>query len=102
MTDDNLARVEAACTEIHNQGRPVTFTAVADHTGISRTTLYRNHTLRTVIEEHRQHSHDPRTLTGLSAEIGHLRTAVEAVADRVRQHEERIRRLEPRSRRKTS
>lgn len=102
MTDDNVARVEAACTELHHQGRPVTFTAVAAHTGISRTTLYRNHTLSTVIEEHRQHSHDPRTLTGLTAEISHLRTAVEAVAHRVRQHEERIRRLEPPARRKTS
>ena len=102
MTADNLARVEAACTDLHSEGQPVTFTAVADHTGISRTTLYRNHTMRAVIEEHRQHSHDPRTLTGLTAEIGHLRTAVEAVADRVRQHEERIRRLEPPARRKTS
>lgn len=102
MTPDNLARVEAACTDLHAEGHPVTFTAVAHRSGISRTTLYRNHTLRTVIEEHRHHSHDPRTLTGLAAEIGHLRTAVEAVADHVRQHEERIRRLEPRSRRKTS
>jgi len=36
------------------------------------------------------------TLTGLSAEIGHLRTALEAVADRVRQHEERLRHIEAR------
>jgi hypothetical protein len=102
MTPDNLARVEAACTDLHNQGQPVTFTAVAHRTGISRTSLYRNPTLRAVIEEHRHHSHDPRTLTGLTAEIGHLRTAIEAIADRLRQQEERIRRLEPDSRRKTS
>lgn len=101
MTSDNLARVEAACLDLHADGRPVTFTAVADRTGISRTTLYRNHTLRAVIEEHRRHSRDPRTLTGLTAEISHLRTAVEAIAGRVREHEERIRRLEPKPRRKT-
>lgn len=72
MTSDNLARVEAACLD-----------------------------LRAVIEEHRRHSRDPRTLTGPTAEISHLRTAVEAIAGRVREHEERIRRLEPKPRRKT-
>lgn len=33
-------------------------------------------------------NHDPRTLTGLTTEIAHLRTAVEALADRVRNQEE--------------
>jgi len=37
---------------------------------------------------------DTRTLSGLAAEISHLRTAFEAVAGNVRQHEERLRRLE--------
>jgi hypothetical protein len=32
-------------------------------------------------------------LTGLASEVGHLRTAVEALAERVRRHEEQLRRL---------
>ena len=39
---------------------------------------------------------DTRTLSGLNAEIAHLRTALEAIAERVRGHEERLRRLEGR------
>jgi hypothetical protein len=99
---DHIAAIERACRDLAATGQPVTFTTIAERTGISRTTLYRNHQLRAVIEEHRHHSHDPRTLTGLTAEIGHLRTAVAALADRVRHHEERLRRLEAPRRRKTS
>jgi len=93
---DNVDLVEAACTELAHQHQPITFTIVAELTGISRTTLYRNPQLRAIVDEHRSHTHDRRTLTGLSAEISHLRTALEAVAERVRQHEERLRRLEAR------
>jgi len=76
--NNNLATVEAACRDLAAAGHPITFTTIAERTGISRTTLYRNHQLRAVIEEHRHHSHDPRTLTGLTTEIAHLRTAVQA------------------------
>jgi hypothetical protein len=34
----------------------VTFTAVADATGLSRATLYRNPDLRAIIAEHRTHA----------------------------------------------
>ena len=57
---------------------------VASVAGISRTTLYRDPTLRMMVEEHRTHSHDPRTMSGLVSEIGHLRTAVEALAEILR------------------
>ena len=101
--NNNLAAVEATCRDLTAAGQPITFTNIAEQTGISRTTLYRNHQLRAVIEEHRHHSHDPRTLTGLTAEIAHLRTAVEALADRVRHQEERLRRLQiPTPRRKAN
>jgi hypothetical protein len=43
-----LNRVERACTELHRDGQPVTFTAVAARTGLGRTTLYRDPTLRAV------------------------------------------------------
>ncbi|MEO5843075.1 MAG: DUF6262 family protein [Acidimicrobiales bacterium] len=99
---DNLTIVETACAELAATATPITFTAIAEHTGISRTTLYRNPALRAAVDEHRQHNHDPRTITGLTAEISHLRTALEAIAHRVRQHEERLRRLEPTTRRKAN
>jgi len=91
---ETLAKIERTCTELLQRGEPVTFTTVAATAGISRTSLYRDQTLRTVVEEHRTRSHDPRTMTGLISEVGHLRTAVEALADRVRHHEEQLRRLD--------
>ena len=99
---DTLARVEQACADLLQKGEPVTFTTVASAAGISRTTLYRDPTLRMVVEEQRTHSHDPRTMSGLVSEIGHLRIAVEALAERVRRHEEQLRRLELPPRRKAN
>ena len=87
-------QIETICRELIAAGQPITFTAIAEHAGISRTTLYRDPGLRAVIEEHRHRSHDPRTLANLTAEIDHLRTALAALADRVRHQEERLRRLE--------
>ena len=94
-----LARVEAACTELAAAGQPVTFKEVADRTEISRTTLYRRADLRAVIDEHRARGQDATTLTGLTIQIDQLRRGLEAVAPNVRRHEETIRRLE-RARRK--
>ena len=93
----NLQAVEAACARLAQHGEAITFTAIANHTGISRTTLYRNPQLRAVVEEHRSHTHDPHTLTGLAAEITHLRTGLQALADKVRNQEERLRHLEGRT-----
>ena len=90
---DTLARVERACVELVRDAEPVSFTSVAERAQISRTTLYRDQNLRVVVEEHRQRSHDPRSLSGVLAEVGHLRAAVEALAERVRSHEEQLRRL---------
>jgi hypothetical protein len=91
---ETLAKVEQTCADLLQAGEQVTFTTVAAAAGISRTTLYRDPTLRMVVEEHRTHSHDPRTMSGLVSEVDHLRTAVEALAERVRRHEEQLRRLE--------
>jgi Family of unknown function (DUF6262) len=91
---ETLAKVEQTCAVLRQDGEPVTFTTVASAAGISRTTLYRDPTLRMVVEEQRTHRHDPRTMSGLVSEIGHLRTAVEALAARVRRHEKQLRRLE--------
>ena len=99
---ETLAKVEQTCADLLQEGEPVTFTTVASAAGISRTTLYRDPTLRMVVEEQRTHSHDPRTMSGLVSEIGHLRIAVEALAERVRRHEEQLRRLELPPRHKAS
>lgn len=91
---ETLTKIEQTCSDLLQRGEPVTFTTVAQRAGISRTSLYRNQTLRSVVEEHRLKSHDPRTMTGLISEVGHLRTAVEALAERVRHQEEKLRKLE--------
>ena len=95
-TGDLVARVEAALCALAATDQPVTFTAVAEQAGLARATLYRNPTLRALVDESRLGQIDTRSLRGLSTEISHLRTALEAVADRVRSQEERIRRLERR------
>ena len=95
MTSTNtLNQVERACAQLHHDGQAVTFTAVADRTGLGRTTLYRDPTLRAVIDQHRHRAADSGTLTGLTDEIATLRTALEALADRVRRHEEQLRRTQ--------
>jgi hypothetical protein len=72
-------------------------TAVAAITTLSRATLYRNPNPRAVITEHRIRPEHARTLGGPASEIAHLRTALEAIAGKVRHQEERLRRLERRS-----
>jgi hypothetical protein len=96
---DPVARVEQACTGLLADQQPVTFTQVAARSGLGRTTLYRNPTLRALTDEHRQRSTGAGTLTGLASDIAALRTALEAVATRVRHHEEQLRRI---SKRRTS
>lgn len=92
-TTGTLNRVERACAELHRDGQPVTFIAVATHTGIARSSLYRDPMLRATIEEHRHRSATSGTLTGLTDQIATLRTTLEALATQVRDHEEQIRRL---------
>jgi AcrR family transcriptional regulator len=86
--------VEHALTELLHAGTGISITAVAAHTGIARATLYRHPELIALIREHRSQTSADLTLTGLNADLAHLRIGIEAVADRVRHHEERLRRLE--------
>ncbi len=96
--DDVVAMVEQACTALAAAGRRVTFNAVAAQARISRTTLYRRADLRALVEEHRAKGCEATALTGLTVQIDQLRHSLEAVAGKVRRHEERLRRLERRSR----
>ena len=97
MSNDLLARVEAACAALTDAGAPVTFTAVAARTEVAKATLYRRPELRAVVEERRIDSREARTLSGLVVEIDQLRQGLEAVAAKVRRHEEDIRALRRRS-----
>jgi len=94
VSADHVARVERACFELTDTGEPVTFTAVAARSGVGRATLYRDPALRALVEEHRARAREAHTLSGLASEIAQLRTSVEAVAERVRHHEEVLRRLD--------
>ena len=91
--DDKPDRVRDACTQLVRAGAPVTVDAVAQAAGISRATLYRRRELRTTIERHRDPTGQQLTVTGLADQIDQLRDSLEAVADRVRRHEEELRRL---------
>jgi uncharacterized protein DUF6262 len=90
---DLVTRVEHACAELTASGKPVTFTAVAAQAGTGRATLYRNTAARAVIDEQRRQETAVTTLTGLATDIAALRTALEAVAARVRHHEEQLRQI---------
>jgi hypothetical protein len=94
MSDDLPRRVEQACAELLASGAEITFDAVAAQAGVGRATLYRRPELRALIEEHRLRGRDALTLTGLAVEIDQLRTSLQALAAKVRHHEETIRRLE--------
>jgi hypothetical protein len=61
---------------------------------VSRTTRYRRADLRAVVDGHRARGRDATTLTGLIVQIDQLRRSLEALAARVRRHEEQLRRLE--------
>jgi hypothetical protein len=93
MTSDLAARVEQACQDLLTAGQPVTTAEVAARSGIGRSTLYRHPELRVVIDEHRQHQRDALTLTSLTVQIDQLRNGLEALAAKVRRHEEQLRRL---------
>jgi hypothetical protein len=89
-----ITQIEAACAELAAAGQPVTFTQVAARAQLSRTTLYRRPDLRAVIDDHRARGSGASTTAGLSRQIDQLRHTLEAVAAKVRHHEETIRRLE--------
>ena len=99
MNESTLARVERVCAELATKGDAITFTAVAEHAQIGRATLYRDPQLRAIVDEHRTRQTDARTLSGLATEVAHLRTAVEALAETVKHHEEQLRKITKTTRR---
>ena len=98
MTQTRVAAVRAACEQLLAAGRDVTFTAVAEHSGISRATCYRDRDLRAVIEAYRSRHGQMLTLTGLADRIDNLTQTLEALASKVRRQEEELRTLRNSSR----
>jgi hypothetical protein len=88
------AKVETACLEIASAGRPVTFKEVAERCGTSRNTLYRRADLRALVEDYRARGRGATTLSGLTVQVDQLRRGLEAVAAKVRRHDEALRRIE--------
>lgn len=91
LTTINL--VERTCADLARDGQPITFTAVATRAGLGRTTLYRDPTLRALVENNRHQSAHAATIAGLTDQINTLKTALDAIATRVRRHEEQLRHL---------
>lgn len=96
MTETDTDRVRAACEALAADGSDITFTAVAQSSGISRATCYRRRELRALIDNYRSGQGDLLTLTGLADRVDNLNQALDAVAARVRRQEEEIRALKRR------
>jgi hypothetical protein len=93
MSGDLVTRVESACTQLVERGDTVTFAAVATHAGVPKATLYRRPELRAIVEDHRLGDREAHSLSGIVVEIDLLRQGLEAVAAKVRRHEEALRSL---------
>lgn len=93
MTAAPVERVRSVCEQLLADGRDVTFTAVAESSGISRATCYRDRELRAVIDTYRARHGELLTLTGLADRVDQLTASLEAVATKVRRQEEELRAL---------
>jgi Family of unknown function (DUF6262) len=93
MSDTPTDRVRSACEQLLAAGRDITFAAVAEHSGISRATCYRDRQLRTVIDTYRSRHGEMLTITGLADRLDNLTQALDAVAAKVRRQEEELRAL---------
>jgi len=97
--NDDISRVERACADIADSAGTLTFAEVAARVGLSKATLYRRAELRSIIEEHRARGRDASTLSGIVVALDQLRHGLEAVAAKVRRHEELLRDLQRRAKR---
>lgn len=93
MTATRAERVRAACEQLLAAGRDVTFIAVAEASGVSRATCYRDRDLRAVIDNYRARDGELLTVTSLADRVDQLTASLEAVAAKVRRQEEDLRAL---------
>ena len=66
MDEPKLPAVEHSCAELVAAGARVTFAAVAQHSGIARSILFRTQTLRSVVEDFQRRGRDANTISALS------------------------------------
>ena len=78
--DKKSERIRAACEQLLAAGTNVTFTAVADTSGISRATCYRRRELREIIHRYRSRHGELLTITSLATRVDNLTQALDAVA----------------------
>jgi len=97
VSDTPTDRVRTGCEQLLAAGRDVTFAAVAEHSGISRATCYRDRQLRGVIDTYRSRHGEMLTLTGLADRLDNLTQALDALAVKVRRQEEELRTLKRRT-----
>jgi len=97
MSDTSTDRVRSACEQLLAAGSDVTFAAVAERSGISRATCYRDRQLRAVIDTYRSRHGEMLTITGLADRLDNLTQALDAVAAKVRRQEEELRTLKRRA-----
>ena len=97
MSDTPTDRVRTACEQMLAAGPDVTFAAVAEHSGISRATCYRDRQLRAIIDAYRSRHGELLTISGLADRLDNLTQALEAIAAKVRRQEEEIRTLKRRT-----
>ena len=97
MSDTPTDRVRTACEQLLAAGHDVTFAAVAEHSGISRATCYRDRQLRAIIDAYRSRHGELLTISGLADRLDNLTQALEAIAAKVRRQEEEIRTLKRRT-----
>jgi hypothetical protein len=88
-----LSRVEDALRAIEQGGSRLTFVAVAQRAGVSRTSLYRP-ALRALVEERRSRGREACTLTSLSSDLARLHGSLADVVSQLCQQQARLRRLE--------
>jgi hypothetical protein len=95
VTTQVLLRFLAWCREATYRGRPGgnVYAITDQQTGTSRATLYRRRELRALIDTYRDPTGDALTVTTLATHIDQLRHTLDAVAAKVRRHEEELRSL---------
>ncbi|HZP97442.1 MAG TPA: hypothetical protein VFC31_14075 [Candidatus Limnocylindria bacterium] len=93
MSAEIVRRVERTLAQLARAREPITFVTVAAKAHVGRATLYRDPTLRALVNEHRSRGREAHTLSDLASEVAQLRTSVEAIATKVRRHDETLRRV---------
>jgi hypothetical protein len=88
-------QVDHTCQELTRRQMPITFAAVAESLGISRSTLYRNPGLRALVDASRQRDRASElTVSGVAVQVDQLRLVVETMAATLRRHETVLKRLD--------